>query len=51
LNSDWQGYSTDFGNQLGYDTMAGPGSVDAMPFHANVGLGPYSVLVLSQDNA
>jgi 1,4-alpha-glucan branching enzyme len=51
LNSDWQGYSADFGNQLGYDTVAGPGPMDAMPFQANVGLGPYSVLILSQDNA
>jgi 1,4-alpha-glucan branching enzyme len=51
LNSDWQGYSADFGNQLGYDTEASPGSVDAMPFQANVGLGPYSVLILSQDNS
>jgi 1,4-alpha-glucan branching enzyme len=51
LNSDWQGYSADFGNQLGYDTVASPGPMDAMAFHANVGLGPYSVLILSQDNA
>jgi 1,4-alpha-glucan branching enzyme len=51
LNSDWQGYSADFGNQLGYDTVAGPGPMDAMAFHANVGLGPYSVLILSQDSA
>ena len=25
FNSDWQGYSADFGNQLGYDTFAGAG--------------------------
>ncbi len=49
LNSDWQGYSADFGNQLGYDTIAGNGSQDGMPFQANVGIGPYSVLILSQD--
>jgi 1,4-alpha-glucan branching enzyme len=49
FNSDWQGYSSDFGNQLGYDTLAGDGSRDGMPFEANVGLGPYSVLILSQD--
>jgi len=49
FNSDWQGYSSDFGNQLGYDTLAGDGSRDGMPFQANVGLGPYSVLILSQD--
>jgi len=50
FNSDWQGYSSDFGNQLGYDTSAGEGSRDGMPFEANVGLGPYSVLILSQEN-
>ena len=50
FNSDWQGYSADFGSHLGYDTMAGDGPLDNMPFQANVGLGPYSVLILSQDN-
>jgi 1,4-alpha-glucan branching enzyme len=49
FNSDWQGYSPDFGNKLGYDTVAGTGSRDGMPFQANIGLGPYSVLILSQD--
>jgi len=51
FNSDWQGYSADFCNQLGYDTEASPGAVDAMSFQANVGLGPYSALILSQDNS
>src|SRR5262245_57834787 len=50
FNSDWKGYSTDFGNQPGYDTVAGGGPMDNMPFQANVGLGPYAVLILSQDN-
>lgn len=50
FNSDWQGYSADFGNQLGYDTVAGDGPMDDMPFRANVGVGPYSVLILSQDD-
>ncbi len=49
FNSDWQGYSSDYGNQLGYDTEAGAGSQDGMAFQANVGIGPYSVLILSQD--
>jgi len=49
FNSDWQGYSSDFGNQPGYDTFAGDGPTDNMPFRASVGLGPYSVLILSQD--
>lgn len=50
FNSDWQGYSADFGNHSGYDTTAADGSVDNMPHQANVGIGPYSVLILSQDN-
>lgn len=50
FNSDWQGYSADFGNHLGYDTMAIDGSRDTMPYYANVGIGPYTVLILSQDN-
>jgi len=50
FNSDWQGYSADFGSQLGYDTSAGAGPRDGLPFQANVGVGPYSVLILSQDN-
>jgi 1,4-alpha-glucan branching enzyme len=51
FNSDWQGYSSDFGNRLGYDTRAGEGSLDGMPYQANVGIGPYSVLILSQDHS
>ncbi|MCL5995820.1 MAG: alpha-amylase family glycosyl hydrolase [Chloroflexi bacterium] len=51
FNSDWQGYSSDFGNHLGYDTSAGDGSIDSMPHQANVGIGPYSVLILSQDHS
>jgi 1,4-alpha-glucan branching enzyme len=49
FNSDWQGYSTDFGNQPGYDAVAADGPRDGMPFSAAVGLAPYSVLILSQD--
>jgi 1,4-alpha-glucan branching enzyme len=51
FNSDWQGYSADFGNHLGYDTTAGGGPMDTMPFQANVGIGPYSVLILSQNDS
>jgi 1,4-alpha-glucan branching enzyme len=48
FNSDWQGYSEDFGNQAGYDTLAGGSPKDDMPYQANIGIGPYSVIVLSQ---
>jgi 1,4-alpha-glucan branching enzyme len=50
FNSDWQGYSSDFGDQPGYDTSAEDGPLDDMPYHASLGIGPYSVLILSQDN-
>jgi 1,4-alpha-glucan branching enzyme len=49
FNSDWQGYGPDFGNQAGSDTDADGGPRDGMPASANVGVGPYSALILSQD--
>ena len=48
FNSDWQGYSGDFSNQPGYDTTAWYGPRDGLDFNANVGIGPYSALILSQ---
>lgn len=51
FNSDWQGYSADFANVPGYDTTAGRaiwGDTDGQPFAGNVGIGAYSVLILSQ---
>jgi 1,4-alpha-glucan branching enzyme len=50
FNSDWQGYSSDFSNHPGFDALAEPGSQDQMGFHASIGIGPYSVLILSQDS-
>ena len=49
FNSDWSGYSSDFSDQPGYDTVASPGYYDGLQFHGEVGIGPYSVLILSQD--
>jgi 1,4-alpha-glucan branching enzyme len=51
FNSDWQGFSPDFGNFPGYDTSAGRaiwGDTDGLPFAGNVGIGFYSALILSQ---
>lgn len=48
FNSDWNGYSSDFANQLSYDTTAGQPGMDGMPFSGNVGLGPYTAIILSQ---
>jgi 1,4-alpha-glucan branching enzyme len=48
FNSDWNGYSADFGNFGGYNTMAGLDSIQGMPASGTVGIGPYSALILSQ---
>lgn len=51
FNSDWNGFSPDFGNHPSYNTVAfnsGSGDPDGMPFRGNIGIGPYSVLILSQ---
>jgi 1,4-alpha-glucan branching enzyme len=48
FNSDWNGYSPDFGNHPSYDTTAGQPGRDGMPFSGNVGIGPYTAIVISQ---
>jgi 1,4-alpha-glucan branching enzyme len=48
FNSDWRGYSEDFGDHLGYDTHADPVERDGLSHSGNVGLGPYSALILTQ---
>ena len=49
LNSDANAYSdaNDFGSVNSYDTQASPGGWDGMPYAGNVGIGPYSIIVLS----
>lgn len=50
LNSDANVYSDadDFDSVHAYDTTAGGGGWDGMPCAGNVGIGPYSVLILSR---
>ena len=48
FNSDWQGYSEDFGGHPSADVVAETGSNDGLPFHATCSIGPYSVLIFSQ---
>ncbi len=48
FNSDWSGYSPDYGNHPSYDTAAHWGERDGMPCHGNVGIGPYTAIILSQ---
>lgn len=60
LNSDWNGYSRGFGNQPCSDVVAGteqrdepqdPSAAerDGFPAAGTISIGPYSVLVFSQD--
>jgi 1,4-alpha-glucan branching enzyme len=48
FNSDSSDYSPDFGNWPGYDTTASAAPYQGMPCSGNVGIAPYSVLILSQ---
>jgi 1,4-alpha-glucan branching enzyme len=49
LNSDWQGYSTLFTGTSEGDVVAGPDDYDNLPASAEVSIGPYSVLIFSQE--
>lgn len=49
FNSDWSGYDSSFGNWTAYDTTANSGSKDGMSYNGNVGIGPYTVIILSKD--
>lgn len=48
FNSDWNGYDPEFGNWNSYDTEAATGAKDGLDYNANVGIGPYSLIILSQ---
>ena len=49
FNSDWKGYSQLFNDTYSGDVEAGAAPQDGMPFSGDVNLGPYSMVVLSQD--
>jgi 1,4-alpha-glucan branching enzyme len=48
FNSDWSGYSPIFGNHPSNDTAAGSGGMDGLPFRGEIGMGPYTAIILSQ---
>jgi 1,4-alpha-glucan branching enzyme len=48
FNSGAKVYDRSFENGDSFDTTASPGDKDGLNFNANVGLGPYSVVILSQ---
>jgi len=47
-NSDWNGYSSDFGNFGGYNTTGNSGGKDGLGYNMNVALGKYAVLIFSK---
>ena len=49
FNSDWNGYDSSFDNWTSYNTTASSGAKDGMSYNGNVGIGKYSVIILSQD--
>jgi 1,4-alpha-glucan branching enzyme len=48
FNSGAKVYDPSFENGDSFDTTANPGGRDGLPFNATVGVGPYSVVILSQ---
>jgi 1,4-alpha-glucan branching enzyme len=48
FNSDWNGYSGDFGNTATFDADASGGGQDGLGQSASFALGPYSAVVFSQ---
>ena len=49
LNSDWVGCSRGFGNQACSDVVVGMEQRDGFPTAGTISIGPYSVLIFSQD--
>ena len=49
FNSGAAIYDPEFQNGDSFDTTANPGQKDGLNFNADVGIGPYSVVILSQD--
>ena len=48
VNTDWGGYSPDFGGQESHDLLAEEAEGDGPPFRASVSVGAYSALVLTR---
>ncbi|MEL7498369.1 MAG: alpha-amylase family glycosyl hydrolase [Planctomycetota bacterium] len=49
FNSDWNGYSSIFGNHFTPDVTAGSTAWDGMNFSGEISIAPYSAVILSQD--
>ncbi len=50
FNGDWGGYSSAFTNAPSVDIWASPDAADGMPFSGEIGIGPYTAVILSQDS-
>jgi 1,4-alpha-glucan branching enzyme len=50
FNSDAQVYGADFGAQDSFDLVAVDSPRDGLPFSGAVGIGPYTAVILSQDD-
>ena len=49
FNSDWKGYDDEFTDNFTGEPEASEGETDGMPFHAAISMGPYSLIIFSQD--
>ncbi len=49
FNSDWTGYDQDFADQPAFDLTSQEGDTDGMMNYGLVDIGPYTVLIFSQD--
>jgi 1,4-alpha-glucan branching enzyme len=49
FNSDWKGYDDEFTDNYTGEPNAGNGNTDGMEHYITLSIGPYSVLILSQD--
>ncbi len=49
FNSDWTGYNQDFTDQPVFDVATQDGDIDGMPQHGLLDIGPYTILIFSQN--
>ena len=49
FNSDWKGYDADFTDQTTFTIEAREGNTDGMPCYGVIDIGPYTVVVFSQN--
>jgi 1,4-alpha-glucan branching enzyme len=49
FNGDWRGYSPLFSDHRSDDFWALPRGCDDMPWSGDIGIGPYTAIILSQD--